>query len=68
MSQSDSVPVSVRRDSPRRHGGYGDFMAFSRVFHSRPSFGLEWGFSFVQPDCRCHSENPRSSLRLRSGL
>src|SRR5271166_2078538 len=34
-----------------------------RVPHSRPSFGLEWGFLFVQPDCRCY--NSKTPLKLR---
>jgi hypothetical protein len=33
------------------------------VLHSRPSFGLEWGCSFLQPDCRSH--NRKTALKLR---
>ena len=40
----------------------------SWVPHQRPSFGVEWRFSYVQPDCRYYHRSLRSTLRLRPGL
>ena len=34
------------------------------VPHSRPSFGLEWGFSFLQVGCRGYTRKPPLKLRL----
>ena len=32
--------------------------------HATPSFGLEWGFSFVRPACRCCNRKTPLKLRL----